>query len=714
MGHLITLATSLNQWALDFQGNYERIIESIAIAKRHGATLRVGPELEIPGYGCYDHFLEGDTVLHSWEVLAKILSGDDTMGILCDIGMPVTHKNVIYNCRIIVHNKQILLIRPKMWLANDGNYREMRYFTPWMKHHQWEDHFLPRIIQAITNQKKVPFGDCVISTVDTCIGIELCEELFTPASPHISMGLDGVEIFTNSSGSHHELRKLYTRVELIKEATLKLGGVYLYANQQGCDGDRLYYDGCAMIAINGHIVAQGSQFSLNDVEVVTATIDIEDVRSHRTSRSRALQAATTERYHRIEVPFALSEGKFGETDGEQAPGLRLGLHEAKFHQPEEEIALGPACWLWDYLRRSRTHGYFIPLSGGLDSCATALIVYSMCCLVADAGRRTDKQVIADARRIVGEPEDSSYIPSDAREFCSRIFHTCYMGTENSSAETRQRAKDLAHAIGSYHVDLNMDSLVTAVRELFAFVTGAKPRFMVHGGSVAENLALQNIQARLRMVLSYLFAQLLPWVRGRQGGLLVLGSANVDESLRGYLTKYDCSSADLNPIGGISKADLKKFIAHAEGAFDLPILRSFLDAIPTAELEPITETYVQADEADMGMTYDELSVFGRLRKVEKCGPYSLFTKLVHEWGAFLSPVQIAEKVKHFFFEHARNRHKMTTLTPSYHAESYSPDDNRFDLRPFLYPSRFPWQFKRIDQVAAALPDRSNGPEKARTD
>jgi NAD+ synthase (glutamine-hydrolysing) len=43
-----------------------------------------------------------------------------------------------------------------------------------------------------------------------------------PISPHILMGLDGVEIFTNSSGSHHELRKLYTRVELIKEATLKV------------------------------------------------------------------------------------------------------------------------------------------------------------------------------------------------------------------------------------------------------------------------------------------------------------------------------------------------------------------------------------------------------------------------------------------------------------------------------------------------------------
>jgi NAD+ synthase (glutamine-hydrolysing) len=218
-----------------------------------------------------------------------------------------------------------------------------------------------------------------------------------------------------------------------------------------------------------------------------------------------------------------------------------------------------------------------------------------------------------------------------------------------------------------------------------------------------------------MVLSYMFAQLLPWVRGKNGGLLVLGSANVDESLRGYLTKYDCSSADINPIGGISKTDLKKFIAYAEDAFGLPILRSFLDAVPTAELEPITENYVQSDEADMGMTYDELSVFGRMRKIEKCGPYSTFTKLIHEWGSFLSPIQIAEKVKLFFFEHARNRHKMTTLTPAYHAESYSPDDNRFDLRPFLYPSGFPWQFKKIDEIAAVLPDRSNQPmDKTKTE
>lgn len=65
-----------------------------------------------------------------------------------------------------------------------------------------------------------------------------------------------------------------------------------------------------------------------------------------------------------------------------------------------------------------------------------------------------------------------------------------------------------------------------------------PKFKVFGGTNTENLALQNIQARSRMVLSYFLSQLLLWTRGKPGSLLVLASANVDESLRGYLTKYD--------------------------------------------------------------------------------------------------------------------------------------------------------------------------------
>lgn len=435
-----------------------------------------------------------------------------------------------------------------------------------------------------------------------------------------------MEIISNSSGSHHELRKLDTRINLVTQATKLSGGIYLYANQQGCDGDRLYYDGCAMIVVNGNIVAQGSQFSLNDVEVVTATVDIEEVRTYRSSASRGMQASKQTPFVRLDLDMRLSR-----QNEEADPGLAPSEAIApRYHAPEEEVALGPACWLWDYLRRSGAAGFFLPLSGGIDSCATAIIVHSMCREVIKAVSEGNEQVIKDVRRLCAEPADSTWLPTTSQEVCNRIFHTSYMGTQNSSKETRDRSKRLSTDIGSYHVDFNFDTVVTSLTNLFTMVTNFQPKFKVHGGSRAENQALQNVQARLRMVLSYLFASLLPTVRQRPGGggLLVLASSNVDECLRGYLTKYDASSADLNPIGSISKVDLKKFIAWSRDSFELPILHEFLNATPTAELEPITSTYVQSDEADMGVTYAELSTFGYLRKIAKLGPWSMYERLLH--------------------------------------------------------------------------------------
>ena len=120
-------------------------------------------------------------------------------------------------------------------------------------------------------------------------------------------------------------------------------------------------------------------------------------------------------------------------------------------------------------------------------------------------------------------------------------------------------------IGADHLDVKIDAVVGAMASLLSSIVGRTPRFRVHlsagtftpcpmcwlwsrssartlrlwqadGGTGAENLALQNIQARLRMVLAFFLAQLRPWSRGRSGFLLVLGTANVDECLRGYLTK----------------------------------------------------------------------------------------------------------------------------------------------------------------------------------
>ena len=691
-----TLATcNLNQWALDFEENCDRIIESITFAKAAGASYRLGPELEITGYSCEDHFLEEDTIRHSWESLYRIIEGGYTDGILCDIGMPVMHKSVRYNCRVFVYDSKILLIRPKMVLAAEGNYREPRWFAAWQKGWTTEPFPVPPQIYEITHNRTVPIGCGVIVTHDTVLASETCEELFAPHSPHIDLAYNGVEIIANGSGSHHELRKLDTRLSLIRNATEKCGGVYMYANQQGCDGGRLYFDGCATIAQNGEVLAQGSQFSINDVEVVTATVDLSDVRSYRGSRmSGAVQASRGVDIPQIYVDFQVSDPA--------NQSVTVPKAELQLHTPEEEIAYGPACWLWDYLRRSEAAGFFVPLSGGSDSGAVATLVGSMCQLVAKGLLDDLSHVIRDAKRLLGEEcidtiKTNYNDPFPASQFlASQLLYTCYMGTENSSRETKQRAKQLASEIGSYHLNINMESLVVALRKLFTGITGKTPQFKTEGGSTVENNALQNIQARLRMVISYLFAQTLPWVRNKRGALLVLGTGNVDEALRGYLTKYDCSSADINPIGSISKTDLRSFLHWAKEHLGYPSLEAILEAPPTAELEPITETYTQTDEEDMGMTYTELSRFGQLRKTYRCGPVSMFEKLVQEWH-HLPANEVAEKVKRFFRYYAINRHKMTTLTPSYHAEHYSPDDNRFDLRQFLYNTRWSWQFRKIDNM-----------------
>jgi len=91
MGRLATIAVScLNQWSLDFDGNKRRILESIEIAKQCNATYRSGPELEICGYSCEDHFLESDTLLHSWQVLIEIMIHQSSSDIL------VCYRNYLF------------------------------------------------------------------------------------------------------------------------------------------------------------------------------------------------------------------------------------------------------------------------------------------------------------------------------------------------------------------------------------------------------------------------------------------------------------------------------------------------------------------------------------------------------------------------------------------------------------------------------------------
>jgi NAD+ synthase (glutamine-hydrolysing) len=224
-----------------------------------------------------------------------------------------------------------------------------------VKERQTEKYYLEEVVRKVTGQHTIPIGDVVLSTLDTAVGCETCEELFTPLNPSTYMGLNGVEIILNSSASHAELRKLRTRLDLISNSTRKVGGVYVYANATGVDGEaRMMYDGSSMIVANGKVLEQGSQFSLKDVEVTTATFDIEEVRSFRSSISRNVQAAAQPEYERVECELRLSrpaDQLFLSKDLEISKEI-----EIKVLDPMEEIYMSTAVFLWQYLVRSRCWG----------------------------------------------------------------------------------------------------------------------------------------------------------------------------------------------------------------------------------------------------------------------------------------------------------------------------------------------------------------------
>nr|VZI41333.1 unnamed protein product [Spirometra erinaceieuropaei] len=642
----------LNQWALDFAGNTRRIRQSIFKAKQEGSRYRLGPELELSGYGCEDHFHEADTYAHSWECLAEILKStaqdDAYRDIVCDIGMPVLFEKVRFNCRLVILNGRILLIRPKTVLADGGLHREPRWFTAWNHAERLRQYPLPEIITSATplRQTSAPFG-CPLLRFSTpssdsllLVGLETCEELWVTAPPHVAYARAGADVVMNASASHHELRKLGSRVRLVQSASAKKLA-YAYANLVGCDSGRACYDGGAIVAVCGSVVCLGSCFGLDEVQTTTVTINIQDVRKSR--KSDAVQV--TEEVEILDVNFNLFASL--------AEVVKLPSPITRLSSPEEEIALGPALWLWDILRRSGSGGFFLCLSGGLDSSSVACIVFSMCQQVYRAISAGNETVLSDCRNILS---DALFRPQSPHELCSRVLTTCYMSSSNSSTETRNRAADLAEALGSHHLE---------ARDL------------------------------------------------------------------NFSVKYDCSSADVNPIGSISKQDLRRFIKFAsthllidsENQEDLTgaasrrdmlqkTLLEILAAPPSAELRPLNGAAMyQTDEQEMGLTYPQLSQLGRLRLSggRACGPREMLANLLqqvdssaaYDIGDGDSDISIArklcERVKLFFRKYSANRHKATVLPPAYHTESYSADDNRFDLRPFLYPVDWTHQFASMDRL-----------------
>ena len=70
-------------------------------------------------------------------------------------------------------------------------------------------------------------------------------------------------------------------------------------------------------------------------------------------------------------------------------------------------------------------GFFLPLSGGIDSASTAVLVGSMCDLVMEAIQKGSPRVTEDLRRVLQLPEDQPF-PADAVKLAGSVFPYHYV------------------------------------------------------------------------------------------------------------------------------------------------------------------------------------------------------------------------------------------------------------------------------------------------
>ena len=643
-------AAVLNQTPLAWEGNKANILRAIAEARAAGVTLLCLPELCITGYGCEDAFHAPGVQETALRVLREILPA--THGMLVCVGLPLVHQNGIFNVAAFLGDGKILGFAAKKYLAGDGIHYEPRWFKPW-----------PSGVRAHTtiDGERYPLGDLGFDVDGVKIGFEICEDAWVAKRPGADLAVRGVDVIMNPSASHFAFGKDDIRQRFVLEGSRAFSASYVYANLLGCEAGRVIYDGGALIASGGRMLALGKRFSFDDVKLTTAVVDLELTRLNQ-RRSGSFRPALGDEADAYFVKAAFDFPALA-WEGAAAEPVAEAWEKARAIKSEEfgrAVALG----LFDYMRKSRSKGFVLSLSGGADSTACAVLVHLMTRLGTDE--------LGWARYL----EKIAYVPGiqdaagDARAVTRRLLTCAYQATRNSGPVTREAAAGVAEAVGAtYHV-LDVDALVEGYKGIVEQAIGRPLDWKT------DDVTLQNIQARVRAPSIWMFANL--------ANALLLTTSNRSEAAVGYATMDGDTAGGLMPIGGIDKAFLREWLAYmeTEGLGHLgpiPALALVTKQAPTAELRPADK--VQTDESDL-MPYPVLDAIERAAIRDKKMPLEVFHLARALFGMRYADADLALWVERFYKLWCHNQWKRERYAPSFHLDDENLDPKTWCRFPIL--------------------------------
>ena len=481
----------------DCAHNAQACIALMTEAAEQGVKVLCLPELCLTGYTCGDLFLQDTLLRGAEEALGEVLSASKELDLFLAVGLPVRAGGKLYNCAALLCRGELLGLVPKTHLPNYGEFYEKRWFEP-----APEEEYLSLTLCG----QEVFLGKRQLFQCDTLpeltIGVEICEDLWAPVPPSVTLATHGATLILNLSASNETVGKAGYRRSLVAGQSGRLLCGYLYADAgEGESTTDLVFAGHNLIAENGTVLAE-ERFASG---LTVTEVDVERLAFER-RRNTTFPAAGQERmdwsFFSLEVTDtaltrSVSQNPFVPEDG--------GHLDERCHEILTIAALG----LKKRLAHAHAKTAVVGLSGGLDSTLALLITARAMALL----QRPMTDIIA-------------------------ITMPCF----GTTARTKSNAQVLAERIGASFRTVDIGEAV-------------KVHFRDIGQSMEDlSVTFENGQARER-------TQVLMDIANRTGGM-VIGTGDLSELALGWATYNGDHMSMYGVNAGIPKTLVRHLVAYA--------------------------------------------------------------------------------------------------------------------------------------------------------
>jgi len=350
--------------------NVRHIKGSITELASKGVNIAVFPELCVTGYSCGDLFYQNALLSKALDGLNEIVKHTEQFKIAVAVGLPLSFCSRIYNCVALVVSGKIIGLVPKSVLPNTKEYYEQRWFTSGSniknETYNYQGYQIPFGVDILFSAQNV--SDCVL-------GVEVCEDLWSPQPPSGAMSLEGATIIINSSASNELIGKHLYRRELVKLQSARCNAAYLYSCAgPGESTTDTVCGGHSIIAENGVILNETNRFQF-DTQFVINDIDLQQIINERKVNSGFSSAPPSRQFREVlfDMPVVSSVMITENLIRPISAHPFVPFEAAARSEHCKEILLIQTTALAKRLRETNIKNIVIGVSGGLDSTLALLV-----------------------------------------------------------------------------------------------------------------------------------------------------------------------------------------------------------------------------------------------------------------------------------------------------------------------------------------------------